>query len=103
MGYRAFISKVRTGKEEDYIAAHQAVWPELIHAMKEVGIEKESCFLFKNLLVVYVEAADIDTALEKLQSCPINREWDVFMAPLLEPPLDGCLDLFPQMVEVFKL
>jgi L-rhamnose mutarotase len=103
MGYRAFIGKIRKGKEEEYVAVHRNVWPELLDAMKEVGVEKESCFVFGSYIFVYVEAADIVSTLEKLQNNPVNQKWDVFMEPILEPPIDGCPEFFPEMTEVFRM
>jgi len=103
MSYRAFIGKIRKGKEEDYVTAHQAVWPELIEAMREAGVERESCFVAGNYIFVYVEGADVDTALRKLQNESVNMKWDDFMEPLLERPVEGCSHLFPEMTEVFKM
>ena len=103
MSYRSFIGKIRKGKEEEYIAAHRSVWPELIDAMRKVGVERESCFVCGNYIFVYVEASDIDATLEKLQRDPVNQKWDVFMEPLLELPVEGCSDFFPEMKEVFRM
>ena len=103
MAYRAFIGKIRKGKEDEYLDAHKAVWPELIDAMKRVGVERESCFVFRNYIFVYVEASDIDATMESLMRDPVNQKWDAFMEPLLEPPVDGCSELFPEMKEVFRM
>jgi len=103
VAYRAFIGKVRKGKEDEYLDAHKAVWPELIDAMKRVGVERESCFVFRNYIFVYVEASDIDATMESLMRDQVNQRWDAFMEPLLEPPVDGCPELFPEMKEVFRM
>ena len=39
MAYRAYIGKIRKGKENEYIEAHKVVWPELIDAMKKAGMQ----------------------------------------------------------------
>jgi L-rhamnose mutarotase len=103
MAYRAYIGKIRKGKENDYIEAHKAVWPELLAAMRNAGVEKESCFVLGNYIFVFVESSDIDATMEALSADPINQRWDVFMEPLLEPPVEGCAELFPQMREVFQM
>ncbi len=103
MAYRAYIGKIRRGKENDYIEAHKAVWPGLLEAMNRVGIERESCFVAGNYIFVYVESSDIDAAMEALSRDPINQKWDVFMEPLLEPPVEGSAELFPEMKEVFRM
>jgi L-rhamnose mutarotase len=103
VAYRAFIGKIRKGKEGEYLEAHKGVWAELIDAMKRVGVERESCFVFRNYIFVYVEASDIDATMESLLRDPVNQKWDAFMEPLLEPPVDGCSELFPEMKEVFRM
>jgi L-rhamnose mutarotase len=101
MGHRAFIGKIRKGREDDYVAAHRAVWPELIDVMRKLGVERESCFICGRYIFVYVEAADISSTMDNLQRDPVNQKWDVFMESLLEPPVNGTSELFPEMTEVF--
>lgn len=103
MAYRAYIGKIRKGKEKEYIDAHKAVWPELIDAMKKAGIENESCFVIGNYIFVYVEASNIEATMETLMRDSVNQRWDVFMEPLLEPPVEGCAEFFPEMKEVFRM
>ncbi len=103
MAYRAYIGKIRKGKENEYIEAHKVVWPELIDAMKKAGMQGESCFVFGNHVFIYVEASDIDATMEALIRDPISQRWEAFMEPLLEPPIDGCSELFPEMKEVFRM
>ncbi len=100
--HRAYIGKIAKGKKEEYIKSHENVWPELIEAMKNVGVEKESCFVFENYIFVYVEAQDIDGTMRKLTQDPINQKWDVYMEPLLEKPGQSSPDFFPEMTEVFE-
>jgi L-rhamnose mutarotase len=99
----AYIGKIRKGKENEYIEAHKAVWPGLLTAMKKVGVEKEICFVRGNYIFVYVESSDIDAAMKALSADPVNQRWDAYMEPLLEPPVAGCADLFPEMKEVFQM
>jgi L-rhamnose mutarotase len=103
MACRALIGKIRKGKEREYVDAHQAVWPELIDAMRRAGVERESCFVFRNYIFVYTEASDIDATMEKLLRDPISQKWEAYMEALLEPPVDGCSELFPEMTEVFRM
>jgi L-rhamnose mutarotase len=103
MAYRAYIGKIKKGKEKDYIEAHKAVWPELIAAMRKAGVENESCFVLGNYIFVYIEASDINATMEVLSADPVNQKWDIFMEPLLEFPVEGCTELFPKMTEVFRM
>ncbi|MGA7765301.1 MAG: L-rhamnose mutarotase [Candidatus Sulfotelmatobacter sp.] len=101
--YRAFIGKIRKGKEKEYVEAHKQVWPELIDAMMKAGVENQSCFVFENHICVYLEAQDIDATMDRLARDPINQKWDVFMQPLLERPGDSSNELFPEMCEVHRM
>jgi L-rhamnose mutarotase len=103
MGYRAYIGRIREGKQQDYIEAHKTVWPELIDAMKEAGVSKESCFVLNNHIFVYVEAPDIGATIEKLANDPVNQRWDTLMESMLERPTTDSLELFPEMTEVFRM
>jgi L-rhamnose mutarotase len=79
MACRAYIGKIRKGKENEYIEAHKAVWPDLLTAMKKVGVEKEICFVRGNYIFVYVESSDIDAAMQALSADPVNQRWDAYM------------------------
>lgn len=103
MAYRAYLGKIRKGKEDEYVEVHKAVWPELIEAMRRAGVKQERCFVVGNYICVYMESSTPDATMETLARDPINQKWDVFMEPLLEPPVDGCPELFPEMKEVFLM
>lgn len=101
--YRAYIGRIRQGKEREYIEAHKNVWPELIEAMRKAGVVREICFVFENTIFVFVEAQDISVTMDNLMRDPINQEWDVFMEPLLELPGNSSKEMFPEMEDVFSM
>ncbi len=103
MGYRAYFGKIRPGKQREYLEAHKAVWPELLEVMRQAGVSRESCFVLENWVVVYVEADDIKVTMGKLAENPINQRWDSFMEDVLERPISNSPDLFPEMIEVFRM
>ena len=101
MAHCGYIGKIKPGKVDDYVKAHEEVWPELIQVMKKAGLEKEICFLYGNHVFFYREAADLDGALDKLSREPLNQKWDEYMASILEKPTTDSSDFFLQMKEVF--
>lgn len=103
MAHRAYIGRIRKGKEQDYVEAHKTVWPELICVMRQAGVSRESCFVLDNHVFVYVEATDIDATMEKLANDPVNQRWDAFMESLLERPIIDSPGFFPEMTEVFRM
>jgi L-rhamnose mutarotase len=103
MEYGAYFGKIRPGKQREYLEAHKAVWPELLEVMRQAGVSKESCFVLENYIVVYVEADDIKETMDKLAENPINQRWDTFMEGILERPISNRPELFPEMMEVFRM
>jgi L-rhamnose mutarotase len=101
MAHRAYIGQIRPGKVDEYVKAHEEVWPELIEVMRRCGISRESCFVFGNHIFVYVEADDIDATMARLNQETLNQKWDVYMEPLLEKPGKETGEFFPPMREVF--
>jgi len=76
---------LKPGCEPAYLAAHEAVWPELIEAATEAGIRNHSVFNRGLELFVYIEAEDVDASLEALSKREVKQRWDAKMAELLDP------------------
>ena len=99
--HRAYVGRIRKGKKREYISAHANVWPELIAAMRGAGVERECCFVFGDLIFVYVESDDIESTMKKLADDPVNQKWDRYMSGLLDKPDAGSSEMFPEIAEVF--
>jgi L-rhamnose mutarotase len=71
------VKKERIG---DYLAAHQ-VWPELLQAMRDVGIRNYSLFMAKDGMVVeYLETENPEEALRRVSQTDVSRRWEEHMA-----------------------
>jgi L-rhamnose mutarotase len=58
-----FLLKVRPALREEYRKRHQAVWPDMLEALKQTGWNNYSLFLDDNgLLVGYLETDDFEAA-----------------------------------------
>ena len=68
------------GRYEEY---HQAVWPDVLAAIKRVGITKY--FIFRDGLDLfhYIECDDYDRAIAELAKDPVNIRWQAEMAPMM--------------------
>lgn len=84
MERRAWLLRVKEGKEEEYRRAHAAVWPELIEAARKAGLRNHSCFLESGNVIVYAEAENIEAAFEQLLKTDVKRRWDQSMSRILE-------------------
>lgn len=84
-----FLLKVRPALREEYIKRHQAVWPDMLEALKQTGWNNYSIFLDDNgLLVGYLETDDFEAAQAAMATTDVNRRWQETMAPFFEG-LDG--------------
>jgi L-rhamnose mutarotase len=63
----------------EYRQWHQSVWPEVLQALRDIGLSDMKIFLHANRLFMYAEAPDdFDpaTAYQQYTAAPRAREWD---------------------------
>jgi L-rhamnose mutarotase len=81
-----FLLKVKQDMLEDYKKHHEAVWPEMLDALRRTGWHNYSLFLREDgLLFGYFEAEiDLQTSQAKMAQEAINLKWQEFMGPYFE-------------------
>jgi len=100
-----FLLKVKGDRLEEYKHRHEAVWPEMLQALRETGWRNYSLFLRDDgLLVGYFETPDYAKALEGMAGREVNERWQREMAGFFENlggrrPDEG----FLRLQEVFHL
>ncbi len=100
-----FVLKVKANRLEEYKQRHEAVWPEMLAALRETGWHNYSLFLRADgLLFGYLETPNFEQALAGMAKKEINTRWQAEMAPFFEAlegqrPDEGML----QLEEVFHL
>ncbi|QNN53930.1 L-rhamnose mutarotase [Nocardioides mesophilus] len=105
MARYCFCLQVRPDQMDEYVRRHQAVWPDMLAALRDSGWSNYSLFLRDDgLLVGYVDADDLDAAQAAMAATEVNGLWQESMASLFtgldgRPPDEG-LVLLP---EVFHL
>lgn len=77
-------TRLRPGAEARYEAAHKAVWPEVLTAIRDVGITKWLIFRDRLDLFHYIECEDYERAIAELARNPVNQRWQAEMAPMME-------------------
>jgi L-rhamnose mutarotase len=82
----AFLLKVKEDKIPEYIEHHEAVWPEMLDALRRTGWHNYSLFMRDDgLLFGYFETPDsFQAALAGMSAEAINQRWQEFMAPYFE-------------------
>ncbi len=80
-----FLLQVKKDRLEEYKRHHDAVWPEMLDALRETGWHNYSLFLRDDgLLVGYLETPDFQKAIAGMQEKEINERWQKMMAPFFE-------------------
>lgn len=105
MKRHCFCLRVRPGALQEYRRAHEAVWPDMLRALRDTGWTNYSLFLAPDgLLVGYVEAEDMDAARAAMARHPVNARWQEAMAGLIDVPQGSRPDQELELLdEVFNL
>ncbi len=96
-------TRLKPGAEERYDAAHRAVWPEVLAAIRAAGVTKWLIFRDGLDLFHYIECDDYDRAIAQLADLPVNQRWQAEMAPMMEVAHDysgGGSDRLPVVFEL---
>ena len=96
-----FLLRVRPDRLEEYKQRHEAVWPEMLDALRAAGWRNYSLFLAPDgLLVGYVEVESFEAAVASMDATQVNARWQAEMAPFFERgPAAG----FQRLEQVFHL
>ena len=97
----AFVLRVRPDKIEEYVEAHQNVWPEMLTALREAGIRNYTIFRHGNEVFGYFEADDVEAAGARMEAQEANARWQDTMAKLLEERVPDAGP--PTLEEIFRL
>ena len=86
----AFKMKLIAGNEQIYQQRHDAIWPELVTALKQAGVsdysiflDEETSLLFGTLTITNVENMD------QLPHLPVMKKWWVYMKDIMESNEDN--------------
>jgi L-rhamnose mutarotase len=100
-----FLLKVKPEMIADYKQHHEAVWPEMLEALRRTGWHNYSLFMREDgLLFGYFETPnDFATALAGMGQEAINTQWQEFMAPYFEGVGLHADQMMVELEEVFHL
>lgn len=85
-----FLLQIRPDKLQEYLAAHEVVWPEMLDALRRTGWHNYSLFVRKpdGLVVGYLETDDYEAAQQAMDAQEINLKWQAVMGQYFTLP-DG--------------
>jgi len=101
-----FLLKVKSEMIEDYKQKHEAVWPEMLDALRRTGWHNYSLFMREDgLLFGYFESPEsLQSAQAGMSKEEINERWQTFMAPYFESVSGQHADkMMAELIEVFHL
>lgn len=81
-----FLLQVKKDKLDEYKQHHEAVWPEMLAALRRTGWRNYSLFLRDDgLLFGYFEAEEsFQASLDGMAREEINLKWQEYMGPYFE-------------------
>ena len=100
-----FVLKVRPDLLEDCKRHHQAVWPEMLDALRRNGWRNYTLFLRPDgTLFGYFETeGSFEEALVGMAAEPVNERWQELMAPYFTGPGGHADQMMAALEEVFHL
>ena len=99
----AFKMYLNPGMEAEYIRRHDAIWPELVALLREVGVSNYSIHLDREtgVLFGYLERKE-GNRMADLPSHPVMRKWWAHMGDIMRTNPDGS-PVAVDLVETFFL
>ena len=99
-----FTMRLKPDRVDDYLAAHETVWPEMLGALRETGWSNYSLFVDKaNALVIgYLETDDFERSLAGMARLPVNDRWQAGMAEFFAADVEPDRTM-EQLTEYFHL
>lgn len=79
----SYVLNIHLADQQEYIERHQAVYPELLKALKDAGVHKYSIFMYGGILFAYMEVDNFEKAMEEVDRNEANQRWQQFMSDLL--------------------
>jgi L-rhamnose mutarotase len=83
-----FVLRLKPHRVEEYVAAHEHVWPDMLAALRDAGWRNYSLFVRADdgLVVGYLETDDFQAALTAMAATDVNARWQAAMADFFENP-----------------
>ncbi len=80
-----FTLQVHPDRVAEYSRHHEAVWPEMLEALRDAGWHNYSIFLRPDgLLIGYVESDDLAAAQAAMSETDVNARWQATTKPFFE-------------------
>ena len=95
--------RVKAGSEQEYRRRHEAVWPEMLRALKDAGCSNYSIYMKGQDLFAYLEVGDFESFKRQMSSNADAQRWEEQMAPIMERAIQPKTGFHEVLPEVFHL
>jgi L-rhamnose mutarotase len=95
--------RVKAGSEQEYRRRHEAVWPEMLRALKDAGCSNYSIYMKGQDLFAYLEVGDFESFKRQMSSNADAQRWEEQMAPIMERAIQPETGFHEVLPEVFHL
>ena len=86
----AFKMRLNPGCRDEYRKRHDAIWPELVEALKAAGVSDYSIYLDEETDILFgVLWREDDHGMDELPGLPIMQKWWDHMADIMETRPDN--------------
>ena len=77
-----FLLHLRPDRVDEYLRAHEVVWPDMLDALRSAGWHNYSLFVRPDdgLVVGYLETDDFAAAQKRMAATEVNDRWQAGMA-----------------------
>jgi len=99
----AFVMRVKGGEEAEYARRHEAVWPEMLHALKVAGCTRYSIYRRGQDLFAYMEVDGFDRFRRLMAANEDAQRWEAHMAPIMERGIQPETGFHEVLTELFHL
>jgi L-rhamnose mutarotase len=96
-------TRLRPGSEAEYDAAHEAVPPELLEAIRRAGVT--SWLIFRDGLDLFhsIECDDYDRAIAQIAKDPTSMRWEAEIATMMAVTHDFSGESSDRMRKIWEL
>ncbi len=99
----AFVMRVKPGQEAEYRRRHEAVWPEMLRALKDAGCSNYSIYMKGRDLFAYMEVDDFERFRRYMSDNEDSQRWEAQMAPIMERAIQADTGFHEVLPEVFHI
>jgi len=98
-----FTMRLLPGQEAEYRRRHDAVWPEMLDALRAAGARDYSIFIHGDQLFAYLVVDDFAAFRASMAAAEVNDRWQAEMASLIDPLTDPATGFHQRLEEIFHL